>query len=183
MVNETANCTLEQYSWAIPSDFNTSNPEYQLGLFDGSSLRGTDGNAFYGWLSWSPNFYVKDNTSTSSAASTATATGLITGTGQSSPTAATSSTTSSSTSPSDSHSTSDSTKIGIGVGVGVGAAVVIALLVVWFFLSRRKKNLGNSNIGYEPAQTSELPNTFVSELAAKEPVADPPKSRMIHEVE
>ncbi|KAJ5712617.1 hypothetical protein N7493_009085 [Penicillium malachiteum] len=62
--NETANCTLEQYTWAIPSDFNTSNPEYQIGLFDGGAIRGDDNN---GWRAWSPIFYVRDKSDAISA--------------------------------------------------------------------------------------------------------------------
>ncbi|GLA38974.1 hypothetical protein AnigIFM63309_006300 [Aspergillus niger] len=49
VVDETANYTLEEYSWAIPKEFNnTTNPEYQIGLFNPSVLHGADGNDLFG---------------------------------------------------------------------------------------------------------------------------------------
>ncbi|KAL3262373.1 hypothetical protein ABHI18_002835 [Aspergillus niger] len=49
VVDETANYTLEEYSWAIPKEFNnTANPEYQIGLFNPSVLHGADGNDLFG---------------------------------------------------------------------------------------------------------------------------------------
>ncbi|KAJ5219723.1 hypothetical protein N7468_008927 [Penicillium chermesinum] len=79
--NTTANCTLEQYTWAIPSDFNTTNPEYQIGLFDGEANLGDNGIPLNGFISWTPAFYVRPKAEATSALKTASATGLVTGTG------------------------------------------------------------------------------------------------------
>jgi hypothetical protein len=138
VVNETANCTLEQYSWAIPSDFNTTDPRYQIGLFDATAKLGTSGVALYGWIAWSPSFYVRDKstTTTSTSATSTSATALLTGTGEPAPPT--------STPTSTSTSSSNSSKIGIGVGVGVGGAAVILLLLLAFYFFRRRRR-ANAN--------------------------------------
>ncbi|OJJ51824.1 hypothetical protein ASPZODRAFT_138881 [Penicilliopsis zonata CBS 506.65] len=160
VVNETANCTLELYSWAIPADFNTTDPQYQIGLFNASVLRGADGIALFGWQAWSPYFYVRDATTTAATATaTATATtastALLTGTGETA--TSTSPSTSAPTFTSASLSTSamsNTTKIGIGVGVGVGAAAIVIGLV-WFLLRRRRTALKDGLV--PPTEPSEPP--------------------------
>ncbi|KAJ5953315.1 hypothetical protein N7454_000211 [Penicillium verhagenii] len=168
VTNTTANCTLEQYSWAIPSDFNTSNPQYQIGLFDGSALRGDNNN---GWRAWSPLFYVRDKASVVTASSTVT--GLLTATAETSPTATATSTTSTqsstSTSTSSGHSSSNSTAIGVGVGVGVGVAALAALGLFWFCWRRRKYNAVNQD-HHETAEAAELPARSRSELPGAVPI-------------
>ncbi|KAJ5785376.1 uncharacterized protein N7503_010588 [Penicillium pulvis] len=163
--NTTANCTLEQYSWAIPSDFNTSSPEYQIGLFDGSALRGDNNN---GWRAWSPDFYIRDKSDAVSASKTASVSGLLTATAQTSPTAAT---TSSSTSTSSSHSSSNSTAIGVGVGVGVGVAALIALGLFWFLWRRRKYNALNQD-HQDHSDVAEMSGRDRSELPGAIPMTD-----------
>ncbi|RHZ57665.1 uncharacterized protein CDV56_101347 [Aspergillus thermomutatus] len=163
VVNDTANCTLEQYSWAIPADFNTTNPQYQVGLFDASAKLGTAGVALYGWKSWSPYFYVreKSTTTTSTTATGTSATALLTGTGESAPSGVTATSTSTSTS-----SGSNSSKIGIGVGVGVGgAAVILLLLFAVYFLRRRRR--ANPQEG-APAPIPETMSMAPAELPAVE---------------
>ncbi|KAJ5993499.1 hypothetical protein N7451_009223 [Penicillium sp. IBT 35674x] len=161
--NTTANCTLEQYSWAIPSDFNTSSPQYQIGLFDGSALRGDNNN---GWRAWSPLFYIRDKADAVSASKTASVSGLLTATAHISPTATT---TSSSTSTSSSHSSSNSTAIGVGVGVGVGVAALIALGLFWFFWRRRKYNALNQD-HQDHSDAAEMSGRDRSELAGAVPM-------------
>lgn len=168
--NTTANCTLEQYSWAIPSDFNTSSPQYQIGLFDGSALRGDNNN---GWRAWSPLFYIRDKTDAVSASKTASVSGLLTATAQTSPTATatSSSSTTASTSTSSSHSSSNSTAIGVGVGVGVGAAALIALGLFWFFWRRRKYNALKQD-HQDHSEAAELSVRDRSELVGAIPMKD-----------
>ncbi|PWY87713.1 hypothetical protein BO70DRAFT_200925 [Aspergillus heteromorphus CBS 117.55] len=142
VVNETANCTLEQYSWAIPGDLNVTDPEYQIGLFNASVELGADGIALFGWQSWSPDFYIQEANASSTATATATNTMAMT--------AMTSATTASSTSsaPSSSSSatshththTSSVNTVAIGAGVGVGAAALAGICFgVLYFLRRRRK--------------------------------------------
>lgn len=188
VTNSTANCTLEQYSWAIPSNFNTSNPEYQIGLFDGRAIRGDNDN---GWRAWSPLFYVRDKTSTVSASRTASATGLLTATAETSPTnSATSSSSSSSLSSSSPSNhgkgSSHSTAIGVGVGVGVGCAALIALGAFWFIWRRRRsenatllmnsgpKNRGKS-VELSGRPLSELPVVAGNTDAKRENMVDDPQ--------
>lgn len=170
--NTTANCTLEQYSWAIPSDFNTSSPQYQIGLFDGSAVRGDNNN---GWRAWSPLFYIRDKSDAVSASATASVSGLLTATAQTSPTAtATSSSStksSTSTSNSSSQSSSNSTAIGVGVGVGVGVAALIALGLFWFFWRRRKYNAVNQDHQDHP-DAAELFGRDPPELVGTMPMTD-----------
>lgn len=170
--NTTANCTLEQYSWAIPSDFNTSSPQYQIGLFDGSAVRGDNNN---GWRAWSPLFYIRDKSDAVSASATASVSGLLTATAQTSPTAtATSSSStksSTSTSNSSSQSSSNSTAIGVGVGVGVGVAALIALGLFWFFWRRRKYNALNQDHQDHP-DAAELFGRDPPELVGAMPMTD-----------
>ncbi|KAJ5083487.1 hypothetical protein N7456_012914 [Penicillium angulare] len=159
VANTTANCTLEQYSWAIPTDFNTSNPEYQIGLFDGGAIRGDNNN---GWRAWSPVFYVRDKTSAVSASRTATTTGLLTATAETSPSnTATSSSSASTSSSSSNHNTgsSNSTAIGVGVGVGVGCAALIALGAFWFIWRRRKARVAKDSFGPDTSGSAELPGS------------------------
>ncbi|KAJ5676263.1 hypothetical protein N7462_009160 [Penicillium macrosclerotiorum] len=187
ITNSTANCSLELYSWAIPSNLNTSNPEYQIGLFDGAAFRGTYGIEDYGWISWSPFFYVRDKTSAISASKTASVTSLLTGTGETSPTTHSTSTSTSSSSSSSSSSSdgaavattasssdqtpsSNSAAVDAGIGVGVGAAALIVLGLVWFFWRRRNsKRTGTDN---QQSQTSELPGRPVFELPTAIPVTE-----------
>lgn len=177
VINETANCTLETYSWTIPSNLNTTAPKYLLGLFDGDADLGTDGIADYGWMYWSPYFYVQEKSSTTSASSRATVTVLVTGA------AATIVTTPISSPTSSPNSSSESTKIGVGVGVGVGVALLIALGLGWF-LNRLKKSRSNGDGGnYKPTPTAELPDTYLAELPIKEPVAERSEAKVVYEVE
>ncbi|PYI03347.1 hypothetical protein BO78DRAFT_421594 [Aspergillus sclerotiicarbonarius CBS 121057] len=167
VVNNTANCTLEEYSWAIPDDFNTTDPQYQIGLFNASVLLGADGNALFGWQAWSPDFYVRPvSTTTTGATSTATtvaasATGdntIITTSATSVP--------SSSASPSSSaadNNTSNAETIGIGVGVGVGAAALAGVLLGVFYLLRRRKKAPNS-----PQSLGSARQQCIQELPATE---------------
>ncbi|PYH96821.1 hypothetical protein BO71DRAFT_417546 [Aspergillus ellipticus CBS 707.79] len=174
VVNETANCTLEQYSWAIPGDFNTTNPEYQIGLFNASVLLGADGNAFFGWQSWSPDFYVREvNSSTvTSTTVTANATGTATTASLTSSAQATSS-----SSPSASlgtHSSSSNTvAIGVGVGVGVAGLAGICFGALYFLRRRRKTHIPSQSSGDD--DTTELPPY---ELAAptKPPTTGAPRT-------
>ncbi|KAJ5760280.1 hypothetical protein N7520_007436 [Penicillium odoratum] len=170
--NSTANCTLEQYSWAIPSDFNTTDPAYQIGLFDGSALRGDNNN---GWRAWSPLFYVRDKESAVSASRTASVSGLLTATVGTSPTATAPSTNSAtSTSTSSSHSSSNSTAIGVGVGVGVGAAALIGLGLFWFLWRRRKYNAVNQ----DHPDSAEIAGRQRSELPGAIPMTEGKTSEM-----
>ncbi|RAH71630.1 uncharacterized protein BO66DRAFT_54330 [Aspergillus aculeatinus CBS 121060] len=172
VVNETANCTLEQYTWAIPSDFNTTNPQYQIGLFNATAKLGTYGIDLYGWISWSDYFYVREKgaATTTTASTTATSTGSAQSTG-----AATSGSSSTTSSPASSHSSSSSSSsvgIGVGVGVGVGAAAVIGALA-FFFLRRRKKRQRATPIPTQ--ETSEVAGSPLYELPApakKQPVPE-----------
>lgn len=167
--NTTANCTLEQYTWAIPSDFDVSNPKYQIGLFDGGAIRGDNNN---GWRSWSPAFYVREKNSAISASMTATTTGLLTATAQTSATVtATPTTTSSSsataTTSSSNHNSSgsSSTAVGVGVGVGVGCAALIAAGAFWFIWRRRRGKRGTRlDEDGRPGESVELPVKPVQEL-------------------
>ncbi|KAJ5650383.1 uncharacterized protein N7484_004106 [Penicillium longicatenatum] len=171
VTNTTANCTLEQYSWAIPSDFNTSNPQYQIGLFDGSAVRGDNNN---GWRAWSPLFYIRDKSDAVSASITASVSGLLTATAETSPTAtatSSSSTKSSTTSNASSQSSSNSTAIGVGVGVGVGVAALIALGLFWFFWRRRKYNALKQD-HQDPSDAAELSGGARVELAGAIPMTD-----------
>ncbi|KAJ5714748.1 uncharacterized protein N7483_011929 [Penicillium malachiteum] len=177
--NATANCTLEQYTWAIPSDFNTSNPQYQIGLFDGGAIRGDDDN---GWRAWSPLFYVRDKSDAISASQTASATGLVTGTGQASATAtatatATSATTNtspsstSSTSSTSNHKSSNPTAIGVGVGVGVGvgaAALIMAFIAFWYWRRRQRRGVALASDDPHPIGSTELQARHLVELPVNE---------------
>ncbi|RDH28817.1 hypothetical protein BDQ94DRAFT_174482 [Aspergillus welwitschiae] len=169
VVNETANCTLEEYSWAIPTDFNTTNPEYQIGIFNASVLLGADGNALFGWQAWSPDFYVRPASTTSTADSTSTATSTATGT-ETSTASETSTTSLSSASTSASASSSSETQsqksnintVGIGVGVGVGVAALAGILLGAYYLSRRRRKAQIPPQSFGPVQQRppvELPAT------------------------
>lgn len=164
VTNTTANCTLEQVTWGIPSDLNVSNPVYQIGLFDGNAKLGDNNTPLNGWIAWSPNIYIREKSAATSASKTASATGLISGTGTSAAATTTSATTSEAAS---SGSSSNSTSIGVGVGVGVGGAALIAAGAFWFLWRRRKAKQsaagGNTEAGLGteskptelPAQSSE----------------------------
>lgn len=184
IVNETANCTMEQYSWAIPLDLDITNPKYLVGLFNASVDRGTYDIDLYGWEAWSPFFYVREESASSSTATGISTTTLLSETGEPRPTpsatppltsSSTSSTSSSTASPTATSSDSDSTdvKIGVGVGVGVGGAIILALLLAWFFVRRRKKSrqgqVGPAMAMPPPAQTgpAELTGSGVAEAPAK----------------
>ncbi|PYI22564.1 hypothetical protein BO86DRAFT_162708 [Aspergillus japonicus CBS 114.51] len=169
VVNETANCTLEQYTWAIPSDFNTTNPQYQIGLFNATAKLGTYGIDLYGWISWSDYFYVREKGTATTTATTSSTTATSTGSAQS--TGVATSITSSSASSHSSSSSSSSVGIGVGVGVGVGAAAVIGALA-FFFLRRRKKR---QRAPVPTQETSEVAGSPLYELPApakKQPVQE-----------
>ncbi|RAH58046.1 hypothetical protein BO85DRAFT_487860 [Aspergillus piperis CBS 112811] len=138
VVNKTANCTLEEYSWAIPKEFNTTNPEYQIGLFNASVLLGADGIALFGWQAWSPDFYVRPaSTSTTDATNTATGTASQTSTTSLSPASVSASV---SSSPEPESQSSNTNTVGIGVGVGVGVAALAGILLgAYYFMRRRRK--------------------------------------------
>ncbi|KAE8152683.1 hypothetical protein BDV25DRAFT_150588 [Aspergillus avenaceus] len=145
VVNKTANCSLEQYSWAIPPDFNTTNPQYQIGLFDGTVRLGTADVPLFGWINWSPYFYVRDKSSSLSTSTTAASTSTI-------PSTATSDTAPTSSASSSSSTDSDSTSprnLGIGIGVGVGGFALLLLLA--FYLLRRRKKARQAAAMREPA--------------------------------
>ncbi|KAJ6153722.1 hypothetical protein N7470_006681 [Penicillium chermesinum] len=158
--NTTANCTLEQYTWAIPSDFNTTNPEYQIGLFDGEANLGDNGIPLNGFISWTPAFYVRPKAEATSALKTASATGLVTGTGTAL------------------HQPPHGNKrinpfkhawphLGIGLGVGLGCAALIALAAFVFFWRRRKDKqaadlAGDEKGGVDGSDTAELSGTSKS---------------------
>ncbi|PYH40369.1 uncharacterized protein BP01DRAFT_222043 [Aspergillus saccharolyticus JOP 1030-1] len=154
VINDTANCTMEQYTWAIPSDFNTTNPQYQIGLFNATAKLGTYGVDLYGWISWSDYFYVREKgaattTTTTTSSTTATSTGST-----------------QTTSTASSHgggSNSNSVGIGVGVGVGVGAAAVIGVLG-FFFLRRRRKTRQKAPTPTQ--ETSEVAGSPLYELPA-----------------
>ncbi|RHZ55391.1 hypothetical protein CDV55_105015 [Aspergillus turcosus] len=178
VVNETANCTLEQYSWAIPSDFNTTDPRYQIGLFNASAKLSTAGIPLYGWIAWSPFFYVRDKstTTTSPTATGTSTTALLTGTGEPAPSGAAATPTSTST------SSSDSSKIGIGVGVGVGGAAVLLLLLlaVYFFRRRRRANPQEG----ASAGVPDTPSMTAAELPAVElPGSKKQQQNALHEMQ
>ncbi|RAL16093.1 uncharacterized protein BO97DRAFT_182797 [Aspergillus homomorphus CBS 101889] len=171
IVNDTANCTLEQYTWAIPSGFNTTNPQYQIGLFNATAKLGTYGIDLYGWISWSDYFYVREK----GAATTTTTTSSTTSTGSTLTTSTATDGSSVTTSPASSHSSSSSSNsvgIGVGVGVGVGAAAILGALA--FFLLRRRSKKKQRVVA--PAQeTSEVAGSPLYELPApakKQPVPE-----------
>ncbi|GFF89618.1 hypothetical protein IFM61392_09744 [Aspergillus lentulus] len=150
VTNKTANCTLEQYTWTIPTDFDTTDPQYQFGLFDASAKLGTAGNNLYGWLAWSPFFYVRDKTSSTNA--------LLTGTGTAATSTASASVPAMSTPTHEKTGSSNSKTLGIGVGVGVGGTAVILLVLLAVFCTRRRRRKyipaqGRPN----PAETSGMP--------------------------
>ncbi|GIJ82133.1 hypothetical protein Asppvi_000636 [Aspergillus pseudoviridinutans] len=156
VTNKTANCTLEQYTWTIPTNFNTTNPQYQFGLFDASAKLGTGGNGLYGWLAWSPFFYVRDK---SNVLMTSTSTNaLLTGTGTAATLTASASTSATST-PTDGRTDSSNSKtLGIGVGVGVGgAAVILLVLLAVFFTRRRRRKYIPAQGEPNPTETSGMP--------------------------
>ncbi|KAH8695559.1 hypothetical protein BGW36DRAFT_204425 [Talaromyces proteolyticus] len=141
-VDFQSNCTLDQYNWTIPSTFNTTDPQYQFGIFNASTKRGTDGIPLFGFMSWSPPFYVYNKTTSAatsplSPAFTQSAMGDV-GTTTSSVTSTSLTSTqalpASSIPASDSLSTGAKTGIGVGVTIGVIALAVPALL---FFFRRR----------------------------------------------
>ncbi|KAJ5413800.1 hypothetical protein N7509_000427 [Penicillium cosmopolitanum] len=174
---------MESYSWTIPLNIDTAAPKYLLGLFDGDAELGTDAIADYGWISWSPYFYVREKSSTTSASSSVTVTTPVTGT------AATITNTPIFSPNSSPNSSSESTKIGVGVGVGIGVALLIALGFGWFLNRLKKSRRNGEGVNYEeggnnePTPTAELPDTYLSELPIKEPVAIPSQANMVHEVE
>lgn len=181
MSNTSANCTLEQYTWAIPSHFNTTDPLYQLGLFDGAAKLGDNNTPLNGWIAWSPDFYVRKKSEATSASASASATGMITGTGSLASATATATTTSSA-SPSSSadSSSSNATSIGVGVGVGVGGAALIAAGAFWFFWRRRKAqkagttgDAGAAELAGGAVSVSELPGTRLTAQAARQAEAKP----------
>lgn len=174
---------MEEYSWAIPLDLDITNPKYLVGLFNASVDLGTYDIDLYGWEAWSPFFYVREESTSSSTAAGTSTTTLLSETGEPRPTPlATPPLTSSSTSsisptasPTGISSDSDSTdvKIGVGVGVGVGGAIILALLLAWFFVRRRKKSrqgqVGPVMAMPPPAQTgpAELTGSGVAEAPTK----------------
>ncbi|RAL04038.1 uncharacterized protein BO80DRAFT_422418 [Aspergillus ibericus CBS 121593] len=168
VVNDTANCTLEEYSWAIPNDFNTTDPEYQIGLFNASVLLGADGNALFGWQAWSPDFYVRavSTTTTGTSSTTTTVAASATSSNTSTTTSATtfpsSSATPSSSAASDNH-TSNTETIGIGVGVGVGVAALAGVLLGVFYLLRRRQKAQVPSQGFVGARQQ-----YIHELPATE---------------
>jgi hypothetical protein len=201
VVNETANCTLEQYIWAIPPGFDTSNPEYQIALFDATVDRGAFGNPLAGWIVWSPLFYVRElmsdtttttttTTSSSSASETAIATAattstsstaLLTGTATGKPAPTPTPTATSSSPPESGNGSPDASDVQIGVGVGVGVGgFLLVLLFGWFLLRRRKRTRQN-----QPGRTSPPPmSTAHAELDANEIVQAPgeTKGRNVYEM-
>ncbi|PWY87229.1 hypothetical protein BO94DRAFT_624406 [Aspergillus sclerotioniger CBS 115572] len=169
VVDDTANCTLEEFSWAIPDDFNTTDPQYQIGLFNASVLLGADGVPLFGWQAWNPDFYVRpvSSTTTTDASSTtstvaATATGGNTTTTTSATSLSTFSASPTSSSVSD-DSTSNSETIGIGVGVGVGVAALAAVLLGAFYLRRRRKKAQTPSQGLGGVRQQ-----YIQELPATE---------------
>ncbi|CRG92640.1 hypothetical protein PISL3812_09703 [Talaromyces islandicus] len=138
----SSNCTLDQYNWTIPLSFNTTDPTYQLGLFNASTLRGTDGNNLWGFLGWSAIFHVEPIATTTTTAGKTTATATKTNV-DNNPATMTTSSTSTSQTPSSSAGLSGGAKAGIGVGVTFGALALVGLLIFIFF--RRKKASGYTN--------------------------------------
>lgn len=179
VTNETANCTLEKYSWAISPSLNTTNPAYQIGLFNATAKLGTYDVNLYGWLAWSPFFYVRSK----SATATDTAP-------KSTPNASEFSITPtpSSTSPSDNNDASScdsSWKVGVGVGVGVCVAGLALIFVLVFYLLRRRKKRHSqiqeaAELPAQPemAAPAELPATSTrAELPANEVQSKPAATR------
>ncbi|RMJ27668.1 hypothetical protein PHISP_01453 [Aspergillus sp. HF37] len=187
VVNESANCTLEQYSWAIPPGFDTSNPKYQIGLFDATVDAGAFGNPLSGWIVWSPLFYVRKlmsdtTTATAATSSTLTTTPLTeTGTGQPAPTPTPTATSSSSSSEGGSGA-SDATNVQIGVGVGVGVGGFLLVLLFGWFLLRRWKRARQSQPGITPPPPI---STAPAELDVKEVGQEPAetKGRTVYELQ
>lgn len=142
----SSNCTLDQYNWTIPLSFNTTDPKYQLGLFNASTTRGTDGNNLWGFLSWSEFFYVEATTTTTTTAGTATATATATATKTHANNNQAATTTSSIAPPPTSSSSSGlsgGAKAGIGVGVTLGVLALVGVFV--FIIFRRKRAAGYRN--------------------------------------
>ncbi|KAL1847723.1 hypothetical protein Plec18167_009309 [Paecilomyces lecythidis] len=169
------NCTLEQYNWTIPANFDTTNPTFNLALMNATQERGTDGNALSGFLAWSPIFYIRDK---ASATSTGTVSTSAIPTSSVSHTLSPTAITGSSDSPDD---LSTGAKAGIGVGVSITGLLVLGLLA--FVLRRRfiRRQPASSQattvipIEEEPLGKPELSAYLVHEMDAGAPHARLPE--------
>ncbi|QKX63058.1 uncharacterized protein TRUGW13939_10226 [Talaromyces rugulosus] len=175
----SSNCILDQYNWTIPLSFNTTDPQYLIGLFNASTVRGMDGNDLWGFMGWSPIFYVEPTTTTTTTTTTTaagtTTTTTTTAAGTTTTTAAvaagaatataakpdannnpaattTSSASSSPTSSSDSAGLSGGTKAGIGVGVALGVLALVGVFIFIFFRRRRAAGYTNTETQKSPVE-------------------------------
>ncbi|KAK2766903.1 hypothetical protein FQN54_006218 [Arachnomyces sp. PD_36] len=165
-------CTLQQYNWTIPSDLDTSNPRYQLGLFNADTERGADGVELAGFLSWSPYFYLGPEPEPTSAPTTL----IATDNGRPTETSAPANSITSSPSPSPPPSSSSGLSTGATAGIAAGAGVVgLALLIFLFWFFRRRRSAAKAAPPYVASQDEKRPIS-----TQKAPV---PRQTVIHEMD
>ncbi|EED21176.1 conserved hypothetical protein [Talaromyces stipitatus ATCC 10500] len=140
LYNSSSTCELDQLNLTIPNDAGVATNSFdtfQFGIFNSSTSLGENGNPLSGFLSWSPNFEVWNNaTTTAPASGTTSATSKTSATITSAPNQST--TTTLIPENNSSGGLSLGAKAGIGVGVAVGG-VLLAVLIVGVWLWNRKR--------------------------------------------